>query len=166
MLAVSDQSIGDIVDIKLPIQSFSFPEVVATSTVLNDETKHVDTVWLPVGVNQKFGELTISATPTFAGSILDGIKYLVKFPYGCVEQTASALLGNLAAKNLMDIIPSENKNIDLKDLQRKVEVGLQGLYKYQQPDFGWGLWSSSRTAPYLSAYALFTLNEAKRLVIP
>ncbi len=161
-LAASDQKIGDIIDIKLPIQSFSFPEVVATSTVLSDDTKHVDTIWLPDGVNQKFGELTISVAPTFAGSIIDGIGYLVKFPYGCVEQTASAILGNLAAKNLMDIMPSDNKVIDLKDLQHKVEIGLQGLYKYQQPDGGWGLWYSSRTAPYLSAYALFTLNEANK----
>lgn len=158
----SDPNIGDIVENKIPIHEFSFPEVVATSTVLNNDSKHVETIWLPTGINPKFGELTVTTASTLAGSITKGIEYLVKYPYGCAEQTASSLLPNLAVKQIMDLPAVGNKLIDLKDLQKKVDMGLQALYKYQQSNGGWGIWETSQPTPYLTSYVLYTLNEAKK----
>lgn len=161
-IATNDQNIGDIVEQKLPIQSFSFPEVVASSTVLTDNAKYVENIWLPVGVNAKFGELTVSAASTLAGTLGDGLKYLVQYPYGCAEQTASALLPNLAVKQVLGLPTFENqKLVDIKDLDKKVSVGLQALYKYQKGNGGWGIWETSEPTPYLTAYVLYTLHQAQ-----
>ena len=142
---------------------FSFPEFVATSSVVSDDTKHVETVWLPAGIDPKFGKLTISAASTLAGTFTKGIEYLVQFPYGCAEQTASSLLPNLAVKEMAKLPGlGVGKLIDEKKLQKNVEAGLQSLYKYQQSNGGWGLWENSVPTPYLSAYVLYTLHEAQK----
>ncbi len=159
----SDSSVGDVVENKLPIHPFSFPEVVATSAEVTDNSQHVETVWLPTGIDPKFGKLTISAASTLAGTFADGIQYLVQFPYGCAEQTASSLLPNLAVKELSKLPGlGVEKLIDEKQLQRNVETGLQALYTYQQSNGGWGLWENSEPTPYLSSYVLYTLYEAQK----
>lgn len=159
----NDKTVGDIVEEKLPIHTFSFPEVVATSAEVIDDTKHVETVWLPNGIDPKFGELKITASSTLAGTFAKGIEYLVQFPYGCAEQTASSLLPNLAVKQIAKLPGlGVDKLIDEKELKKNVEAGVQALYKYQQSNGGWGIWENSTPTPYLSAYVLYTLNEVKK----
>lgn len=159
---VSDPAIGDLLEQRLPIHPYSFPEVVATSSTINDEVKHVETVWLPTGVDPHFGELKVTISPTLSSTIMDGLEYLVTFPYGCVEQTASSLLPNLVVKQALQLPTLQNTLIDEKQLQKNVEAGLQALYKYQQDNGGWGIWQTSETTPYLTSYVLYTLHEAKK----
>ncbi len=159
----NDNTVGDIVETKLPIHPFSFPENVATSSVISDNTQDVEKVWLPVGIDPKFGSLKISAASTLAGTFAQGLQYLVQYPYGCAEQVASSLLPNLAVKEIAKLPGlGADKLIDEKQLQTNVETGLQALYKYQQSNGGWGLWENSEPTPYLSSYVLYTLYEAQK----
>lgn len=157
-----DNSIGDILEQKLPIHPYSFPEVVATSSAITDGAKHPEQVWLPFGIDKNLGELTITVAPTLASSISQGLEYLMRFPYGCTEQTASSLLPNLVIKQVLNLPALSNAKIDQKQLQKNVEAGLQALYKYQQPSGGWGIWQTSETTPYLTTYVLYTLFQAKQ----
>jgi len=159
----NDSTVGDIVENKLPIEPFSFPENVATSAEVTDSTQHVETVWLPTGIDPKFGELKISAASTLAGTLAEGLQYLVQYPYGCAEQIASSLLPNLAVKEIAKLPGlGADKLIDEKVLSKNVTTGLQGLYKYQQSNGGWGLWENSEPTPYLSSYVLYTLFQAQK----
>jgi hypothetical protein len=155
-------AIGDALELTIPIQPYSFPEVVATSGVITDDKKHVETVWLPEGIDANFGQLTVSSAPTLAASITQGLEYLVNFPYGCTEQTASALLPNVVVKQVLSLPALKNTLVDEKTLQKNVEAGISNLYKYQQGNGGWGVWQTSEVNPYLTAYVLQTLNEAKK----
>ena len=122
---------------------------------MNGPDKYIENVWLPVGIDDHYGSLTVSAYSTLAGSIGEGISYLVNFPYGCNEQVASALLPNLAVKQIIDLKLLKTDFIDQKDLQSKVEVGLQALYKGQKENGGWGVWPTSEATPYLTSYVLY-----------
>ncbi len=159
---VKDASVGDVIEQKLPIEPFSFPEVVATSLTIDDSKKHVETIWLPNNIDTNYGELKVTVSPTLTGSIGSGLDYLMRFPYGCAEQTASALLPNLVLKQLMDLPTVDNNLVDPEQLQKNVESGIQSLYKYQGSNGGWGIWQSSNPTPYLTSYVLYTLNEAKK----
>lgn len=164
-IAVNDSNIGDILENKMPIHPYSFPETVATSTVIDNGDKHVETVWLPNNIDPKFGKLTIAVAPTLASSITKGIEYLMTYPYGCAEQVASALLPNVTIKQMLSL-PALGKIaaklVDQKTLQKNVESGLQALYKLQQGNGGWGLWETSEATPHLTSYVLFALNESKK----
>lgn len=160
--SVKDSTIGDILEQKLPVEPFSFPETVATSLTIDDGSKHVETVWLPNNIDTNFGELVVSVSPTLTGSLSTGLEYLMRFPYGCTEQTASALLPNLVLKQLMNLPTIDDNLVDNEKLTGFVESGLQDLYKYQQSNGGWGIWETSEPTPYLTSYVLYTLHEAEK----
>jgi uncharacterized protein YfaS (alpha-2-macroglobulin family) len=47
------------------------------------------------------------------------------------------------------------------NLQTQVNTALQRLYNWQNPDGGWGWWSSEKSDPLTSAYVVLGLVEAK-----
>lgn len=159
---VSDSSVGDRLEQTLPIYPYSFPEIVSTSVTFDDNAKHIEKVWLPMGIDENYGKLTVSASPTLTASISQGLEYLMRFPYGCAEQTASALLPNLVLKRLMDLPVVNDDLVDPEELDDYIDTGIATLIKYQKSNGGWGIWESSSPTPYLTSYILFTLNEAKK----
>jgi uncharacterized protein YfaS (alpha-2-macroglobulin family) len=51
-----------------------------------------------------------------------------------------------------------------KDLPEYIKSGLMVLYKRQHDDNGWGWYEFDETDPYMTAYVLYGLLEAKRLL--
>ncbi len=160
LMEEGEAEIGDIVEMKLPIKEANFPTIVSTSEVITDDTKHIEKVWLPTNLNQKYGSLTISATPSLAGTLNDGLEYLMRFPYGCTEQLSSAILPNLAVKRLIDT-GKFGDQISIETIDEHVNKGLQGIYKNQGASGGFGLWANSEASAYITAYALYTLHQAE-----
>jgi alpha-2-macroglobulin len=159
---VGNGAVGDILEQTLPIEAYSFPEVVATSGTIDDDNKHVETVWLPLGIDPTHGELTLSAAPTLANSITQGLQYLMTYPYGCAEQTASSLLPNAVIKQVLNLPALKGAQVDEKQLQKNVETAVAALYKVQKDNGSWGIWQESDPNTYLTAYVLFALNETKK----
>ncbi len=97
--------------------------------------------------------LEVSRSP--AGTLLNGLEYLIGFPYGCVEQTMSRALPNAVvsrAFNRLGIpVPVE------MDLDRLVNESAQKLYGFQHDDGGWGWWFDDDSDPYQTAWVLFGL---------
>jgi len=153
---------GDSIEQTLPVKESSMPEVVAMGKVINDLNKEIEQVWLPSGLNVNEGSLQISVAATLAGTINQGLQYLVSFPYGCTEQLASAILPNVAAKRLINTGKFQIEGVTAKDIDTNVQTGLQELYKNQQADGGFGIWLNSRTSAYLTAYVADTMFEAER----
>jgi uncharacterized protein YfaS (alpha-2-macroglobulin family) len=160
MAKVKGEELSDGVDTTLPIKAASFPTNVSTSTLIADQNQHIENVWLPKGLNQNQGVLKLSVAATLAGSVNQGLEYLVTFPYGCVEQISSSLLPNLAVKKLAD--SGKFPAIDGEKLRQNVEGGLQNLYAAQQANGGFGFWSGSKPNAYVTAYALRAMVMAEK----
>ncbi len=68
------------------------------------------------------------------------------------------------------MVASVLKKLDLsdksveKDLPAYIKSGLMVLYKRQHDDNGWGWYEFDETDPYMTAYVLYGLLEAKRLL--
>ncbi|MGL5830725.1 MAG: Ig-like domain-containing protein [Candidatus Altimarinota bacterium] len=157
---VKDSELMDGVDTTLAIKAASFPTNVSTATLIADQNQHIENVWLPKGLNQNQGVLKLSVAATLAGSVNQGLEYLVTFPYGCVEQISSSLLPNLAVKKLAD--SGKFPAIDAEKLRQNVEGGLQNLYAAQQANGGFGFWSASEPNAYVTAYALQAMVMAEK----
>jgi len=151
----------DALEYTLPINPSSFPEIVASSGTLGDGEVQSEKIWLPESIKSELGSLKIGLSPTIAGGLADGSNYLMRYPYGCAEQTASSLLPNLVLKKMLSLPVIPKDIVDLKQLDKNANSGIQRLYKYQQANGGWGLWENSDPTPYLSSYVLFTLNAAQ-----
>ncbi len=92
------------------------------------------------------------------------LDYLLEYPYGCTEQTASALLPWLYHGKLAPFCPPMAKASPAK-VKETVEKAIQTLLARQQEDGGLAYWGSTAgeqhpSSPWASAYAALVLTIA------
>ncbi len=94
--------------------------------------------------------------------VLDALRYLNQYPYGCAEQTMAKFWPNvLTAEALKKLgIPTAEFNASFEDMMR---VGQQRLLGYQNPAGGWGWYNAANEDPLMTAIVLHGLQEADRL---
>ncbi len=115
---------------------------------------------LPQNADPARATLTVDLAPSLAASMMDGLEYLAGFPYGCVEQTMSRFLPTVYVQHAVDGLELQNDELRQK-LPQYVDKGLQRLYGFQQNDGGWGWWKRDQSDPYMSAYVIYGLAQAK-----
>lgn len=101
------------------------------------------------------GQVEIKAQGDRLHLLLNEIEKLEKYPYYCMEQTASKLVGLLNKQEIQ-----EKLNEPFKD-KRVVNKLLERLISNQNSDGGWGWWPGSSTSHWMSIYVLEALNLAE-----
>ncbi|MBX0331152.1 alpha-2-macroglobulin, partial [Oscillochloris sp. ZM17-4] len=157
-LSVSGGDMQDALEMTLPVQRYETPEVAASAGQVIDTT--VETIRPPTGDPAR-GELTLELAPSLAAGLQGGLSYLESYPYAGTEQTVSALLPNAVSYRLYAQLGLDRPGLKAS-LEASLSQGLQRLYALQQLDGGWGWWASDESDPYLSAYVVQGLGEAKR----
>jgi uncharacterized protein YfaS (alpha-2-macroglobulin family) len=136
-----------------------------SGTLRGDKDEAAQKVVLPQDINADASSLRIDLTPSIAGTLMSALDFLATYPYGCVEQTMSSFLPNIlvaqATKELGLTVPSENV-----ELEKKIAAGLQRLYQFQHQDGGWGWWETDQTHPFMTAYVVAGLAQAKQAGYP
>lgn len=145
----------------LAVYRYESREVVATAGRLKEAGSRQETLRLPRAEELEGGELTIRLQPSLGAGILDGLSYLEYFPHACLEQTVSRFLPNLMVAQAYRMAGIQDSRTAAK-LDELVRSGLQRVYRYQNPDGGWGWWSREKSDLQTSAYAMLGLIEAKR----
>ena len=151
----------DAVEMPLPVLPFGIHREAGTTGSIVGAGEASTVVTVPDGANPLARTVSIALAPSLAGSMLGALDFLTAYPYGCTEQTVSSFLPNLlVTRALTDLklAPTER----LSALDRQVSSGLQRLYDYQHDDGGWGWWKSDGNHPFMTAYALWGLDEARR----
>lgn len=111
--------------------------------------------WLPA-----YQQTRVTLTPIPALARLYHLKYLIQYPYGCVEQTSSTLLPMVRLKPLIELV--EPDAVAGGELENRVNAGIARLISMQTPTGGFSFWpGGTDPAPWPSIYATFTLLEAK-----
>lgn len=81
----------------------------------------------------------------------DAIDYLLKYPYGCVEQTTSSTLPWLSTQNMRKVLPGLNKSEE--EIAKAVNNGLERLLSMQTSEGGLAYWpGGSEPVLWGSAY--------------
>jgi uncharacterized protein YfaS (alpha-2-macroglobulin family) len=151
----------DAVELPLPVLPFGIHREAGTAGSIVGAGEATTVVTVPDGANPLARTVSIALAPSLAGSMLGALDFLTAYPYGCTEQTLSSFLPNLlVTRALTDLklAPTER----LSALDRQVSSGIQRLYDYQHDDGGWGWWKSDGNHPFMTAYALWGLDEARR----
>lgn len=104
------------------------------------------------------GELNLSVASTALVGLGAGVDQLVQYPYGCTEQLSSTLVPLVPLRDL-----AKDFKISLPlDLDKVVPHTVAEIVSRQHDDGGFGLWPDSRDSyPWVGAYALFVLSQAK-----
>ena len=87
------------------------------------------------------------------------LKYLIRYPHGCVEQTTSSVFPQLSLPSLMKLDKSMRAELD-----KNVEAGIERLRGFQTTEGGFSYWagSSAGADDWGSSYAGHFLIEAKK----
>jgi uncharacterized protein YfaS (alpha-2-macroglobulin family) len=104
--------------------------------------------------------LTVTVDRTGLSELEPSLRYLVEYPYGCLEQTLSRFIPLAKAKDLarsLDLAGLEGTKMD-----SFLRAGAAKVVRHQHADGNFSLWPSGETYPHLTVYALYGLNEAKR----
>jgi alpha-2-macroglobulin len=132
----------------------------AALALAGDEEEKTYTVDLPANVHPLARTLRIEASPSVVGTLFGALDYLTGYPYGCVEQTMSSFLPNVIVAQVLKQVKSTTLRAD-NNLGAKVQRGLDRLYGFQHEDGGWGWWKDDQTDPFMTAYVIDGLVQAR-----
>jgi len=140
------------IDVRMPTE----PVTDVLDTVLAP-----DEVWTPqaalpgiVGTNRAV--LEISRMPPM--DLERRLRYLVRYPHGCVEQTTSSVFPQLWLNELIQLSPEQQSEI-----QHNIEAGIERLSGFQHTNGGFSYWPGERNVhDWSSSYAGHFLLEAQR----
>jgi alpha-2-macroglobulin len=152
---------GDAVEMTVPVLPFGLKRTAGAAGSIAGEGAATAELAVPPSANPSARKIRVSLAPSLAGPLLGALDFLTSYPYGCTEQTLSSFLPNLLVTRALEqlrIAPTER----LRSLDRQVSEGLARLYDYQHEDGGWGWWKTDENHPFMTAYAVYGLIEAKK----
>ena len=134
---------SDAMELTLPVVPFGVKLAVSNSGSFATAGKSDTSLPLtfPAGAEAGTRKLTISVTPSIAGTVFAALDFLTSYPYGCTEQTMSSFLPDVLVADALKKLGVKS-NIDPATLNKQVQAGLDRLYNYQHPDGGWGWWQT------------------------
>ncbi|MCW5966097.1 MAG: alpha-2-macroglobulin [Bryobacterales bacterium] len=153
---------SDAIELALPVRPFGIEMISGnTGSMTGSEEAREFQMEFPADAIADTRSLELKISPSIAGSIFNALEYLTSFPYGCTEQTMSSFLPNIIVSKALDElkIPS---NVKRSDLVQKVREGIDRLSSHQHPDGGWGWWATDESHPFMTAYVLYGLEEARK----
>ncbi len=115
---------------------------------------------VPADVDAARSSLVVQASTSLIAGIESALTYLMDYPHGCLEQHASRLIGLTVARDLAPrlILP----HWDAARREAATAHTLNQIAALGHYDGGFRLWpEASRSDPYLSAYTLLALIEAR-----
>ncbi len=158
--ALTDEE-SDALELEMPVEPWGLQQSVAQSGALRSDKEEIKpSLVLPQDVNPDASALRLDLSPSIAGTLFSALDFLATYPYGCVEQTMSSFLPNIlvtkAVKELGLTPPAAAAELD-----KKIAAGLDRLYMFQHDDGGWGWWQTDETHPFMTAYVVAGLAQAK-----
>lgn len=107
------------------------------------------------------GDVRVTVSNSRLIEASEAISQLLQYPYGCAEQTSSALMPWLAVKKLRDIMPDLDKTDE--EIARAVKRGVDRLLSMQTYDGGLAYWpGGAEENVWASSHALIVLSAAKK----
>lgn len=134
-----------------PHQSRVYPSMISAGESWQSDFELVGMLGTNTGV------LEVSNIP--AMDLDRRLKYLIRYPYGCLEQTTSAAFPQLYVSRFVEM-PDARK----AEIRDNIQSGIDRLRLFQNADGGFNYWPSGNyVSQWASTYAGHFLTEAKAL---
>jgi alpha-2-macroglobulin len=117
----------------------------------------------PDSIYREISDVEVTAASTAMVRLSGGLEYLFSYPYYCLEQRCSSVLPLILARDLVEAFHFE---VSARYREAVVKV-IDELPMFQRYNGGFSYWKNTeRTWPYISAYAVYTLIQAKNKGYP
>lgn len=150
-------TLSDGMQLNVPVVAFARKDVKYKTGAVSASAA---TEEFPLDPNAVRADAELRLSPTLAGALLGSLEYLTSYPHGCTEQTMSSFLPDVVVLRALKGLGLQNPNL-VNRLPEMTQAGLLRLYRYQHADGGWGWWEYDETDPWMTAYVLFGLVQAR-----
>jgi uncharacterized protein YfaS (alpha-2-macroglobulin family) len=132
------------------------PAVTKVTDALIEAGKTWTSAVVPIGISGTNSSiLEVSSMPPV--NLGQRLKYLLQYPYGCIEQTTSSVFPQLYVDQVKSLTEGEKATI-----QRNVKAGIDRLKSFVQRDGGFAYWPGGEDSDaWGSTYAGHFLVEAE-----
>ncbi|HTU99635.1 MAG TPA: MG2 domain-containing protein, partial [Luteitalea sp.] len=151
---------GDAMAVTIPVKPFGARRDIGVSGSTGSGAARSVELTIPDASNPGARSINVSLMPSMAGSLLGALDELVNYPYGCTEQTVSSFVPNLLVVRTLGqlkLAPTERMQM----LDRVSRAGIERLVRLQHDNGAWGWWRTDDDHPFMTAYALYGLTEAR-----
>ena len=150
---------SDALELTLPVRR---QMVVERTTLASGEVNgraEVALSW-PQDLLPADSRLEVSVDRTGLSELGPSLRYLVRYPYGCLEQTLSGFIPLTKVQDLA-------RSLSLQELrgprlQGFIRAGVAKVIRHQHDTGQFSLWPGSQTYPHLTTYAMYGLAEARK----
>ncbi len=143
---------------ELPVRP-PYPHIALTGAGKVDagrtENLAIGAEWLP---ETGRSEVWLSSLPTLRMG--GGLDYLLRYPYGCLEQTTSQSFPLLHLSELAELL--RPGWLESGQVQKRLQSGMQRILSMQRSDGSFSLWPSSGPYTWGTLYATHFLVEADK----
>ncbi|MEN2998747.1 MAG: MG2 domain-containing protein [Brevinematia bacterium] len=109
----------------------------------------------------EFSKIYLSVSPSAFSELRGSIDYLVRYPYGCLEQKLSQVFPLVFAEEIIikrNLLEYKTR----EELRKVVQAFVDEIPKYYVDGKGFYYWQGSRYAdPYVTVYTMLFLTKAK-----
>lgn len=158
-ISKTNKNAADVITQEIPVRAFGFEERKADT----GEGNKTFNVILAADSDKQKASVQLSLASTLTGTLPTAMEYLIAYPYGCVEQTTSRFVPAVIAKSNPDLFADALKDKNIDDILQK---SIARLTLLQQSDGGWTWWYSGKSDPFVTAYVVEYLLEAKKVGMP
>ena len=149
---------SDKINLTLPIEPYQFHDIKGASGI-GDKDFALN---IPLDTDVKKSTFVLSLSSSITNSLPSSMYYLLRYPYGCVEQTTSrmvpALLSIKYPKLFTSVLFGEEKSETI------IKKSLDRLRELQATNGGFAWWENgSAPSPFVTAYVIDQLTALKRL---
>ena len=147
------------IDVKLPLRS-TVPPVTKTGYGEVHAGKPIDFI-LPANLIPDSSEFSLTLSPFPNIAFADSLRYLIRYPHGCLEQTTSQVFPLLYFSDLARSVEPMLAGDDLVDYY--ITSGITKLESMLTPSNHFAYWpGGTYTNPWSSIYASHFLVEARK----
>src|SRR6185295_18518475 len=152
---------SDVFEENVPVQITVSPESVAAYGEAAPDASQP--IAIPTGVVPNVGGLHLELASTALVGLGEGARYVVEYPFGCLEQRASRTFVLATAADLGAAF--KLPGIDARDIRTRVQSSLRELETFQCPSGGFAFWPGNcwSASPFLTSYALHVFQTAAAL---
>jgi uncharacterized protein YfaS (alpha-2-macroglobulin family) len=156
---------SDAIELPLPVRPNGIRMDQPRTGTLRDQNTEKAEFTVPAEVVPGASYVSLRLTPSLAGKMFSALDYLIQYPYGCTEQTTSAMFGTLAVERTLERLGGVPADMQ-KQLLPRLRSGIDRLSGSQNADGGWGWWPSTPSDPYMTADAVMALAEVRQAGFP
>ncbi|MGQ0548355.1 MAG: alpha-2-macroglobulin family protein, partial [Armatimonadota bacterium] len=155
----------DGIELSIPVRPHGRQEITSAAGEVTADQPKTETLTLNRAAIPGATRLTLRITPSVTSSVVEGLEYLIGYPYGCVEQTMSRFLPTVMVQRALRVSGIQNRYVE-EAAPTMVRDGLARLYRFQHESGGWGWWEFDDDHPWMTAYVLYGLATARSMGYP